>query len=461
MPRPRTISDRVVPASGDALVSFSILCTPVSGVTLEQFRKRLSLRTIREFLPDESTRRNVMNRLWALGFEVFPSSGPIVSARGPVRLFSDVFNVTLVKRVKKTRRPDSRRVDVQTSIETKGKRGIRPSDTVPQVLMVGLAQQPELATPSLPPEETGRYLHLPGDIAQLTRASAAHRQMLETGDRATGNGVTVAIVDGGFPPHPFLENHGYRITRIAAADASDPEVAPSGHGVGMLAGLFACAPDVRALAVKWGDNPIAALDAVMDYGGVQVASLSWGFDQGKKHSLPESPDTLLMIEARILEMIASGVTVVAAAGNGERFFPAMMPDVIAVGGVTVDGDDGLLAWGGGSSFTSLIYSGRRVPDVCGIAASAQIPTRAGTDAPGWRAGEGATSLATAQVAGVAALLLQKKPTLNPSEVREHLMHTAIDVEEGKTANKNAATTGDDLATGAGLVNALDAWTSVT
>jgi hypothetical protein len=430
-------------------------------VTLEQLRKRLSLTTIREFLPEETTRRNVMNRLWSLGFEVFPSSGPIVSARGPANLFSDVFAVQLVKRIRKIQLPDSRRVVAQRSIETLGKKPIRVPDAVPQTLMVGLAQQPELAIPSLPPEETGRNLHLPGDIAQLTRASAAHRQVLETGDRATGNGVTVAVVDAGFPRHPFLEEHGYRITRIAAADASDPEVAPSGHGVGMLAGLFACAPDVTALAVKWGDNPIAALDAVMDYGGVRVASLSWGFDQGKKHSLPTSPDTLLMIEARILEMIASGVTVVAAAGNGERFFPAMMPDVIAVGGVTVDEDDGLLAWDGASSFTSLIYSGRRVPDVCGIATRAQLPTRAGTAAPGWTSADGATSLATAQVAGVAALLIQKKPSLNPNEVREHLMHWATDVQQGKTASKNTATTGDDLATGAGLVNALDAWVNLT
>jgi hypothetical protein len=459
--RSRTTHERVARARAGDLVSFSILCTPISGVTLEQLRARLSLKTIREFLPDETTRRNVMNRLWSLGFEVFPSSGPIVSARGPAALFGDVFNVQLVKRVRKTPRPDSRRVLVQTSIETLNNKPIRVPETVPQTLMVGLAQQPELATPSLPPEETGRHLHLPGDIAQLTRASAAHRKVLTTGDRATGSGVIVAIVDAGFPKHPFLDEHGYRVTRIAAADATDPEIALSGHGVGMLAGLFACAPDVTALGVKWGDNPIAALDAVMDYGGVQVASLSWGFDQGRRHSLPTSPDTLLMIEARILEMIASGVTVVAAAGNGERFFPAMMPDVIAVGGVTVNADDELLAWKGASSFTSLIYSGRRVPDVCGIATRAQLPTRAGSASPGWVSADGATSLATAQVAGVAALLLQKKPTLRPNEVREHLMHWATDVEDGKTATKNVATTGDDLATGAGLVNALAAWENLT
>ena len=461
MKRPRTTSDRVVRASADDLVSFSILCTPISGATLDQLRERISLGTIQEFLPEDSTRRNVMNRLWSLGFEVFPSSGPIVSARGPVRLFSDVFTVQLVKRVRKTPRPDSRRVDVRTSLETLDNRGIRPSAAVPQTLMVGLAQLPELATPSLPQDETGRHLHLPGDIAQLTRASAAHRQALATGDRATGSGVTVAVIDGGFPQHPFLEEHGYRVTRIAATDTSDPEIASSGHGIGMLAGLFACAPDVTALAVKWGENPIVALDAVMDYGGVQVASLSWGFDQGRRHALPTSPDTLLMMQTRILEMIAAGVTVVAAAGNGERFFPAMMPDVIAVGGVTVDDDDGLLAWEGASSFTSLIYSGRRVPDLCGIATRALIPTRAGTAAPGWRSADGATSLATAQVAGVSALLLQKKPTLRPNEVRDHLMHSATDVEQGKTAAKNVAAKGDDLATGAGLVNALDALTSVT
>src|SRR5262249_55846750 len=73
---------------------------------------------------------------------------------------------------------------------------------------------------------------------------------------------------------------------------------------------------------------------------------------------------------------------------------------------------------------------------------------------GWALFSG-SSAAAPQLAGVAALLLAAKPGLTPAQVFEAITRTAIDVQGGRCHPRfnNAAVTGFDLATGAGLVNA--------
>jgi serine protease AprX len=450
---------RVSRAKPTEVVAFSVLCAPASGATLAEMRRRLSLRTIKEFQPDEDTVRRVVKRLWALGFDVIDGPGPVVAAQGTVRRFAEVFGVTLVKRTSTRRVPGTRRVLVETAIGLPDGARIASPAALPGALLVTVARPPRLTAALIPPAFTGRHMHLPGDIAQLMRASATHRRRLPSGDRATGGGITVAVIDGGFADHPFLGEHSYRITRVPTTDAPDPFDGGT-HGTAMLAGLFACAPDVDVLAVRYDLNPLVALNEVSDnHSDVRLVSLSWGYEQD---TVVSDPDDFIALEIKILTMIANGVTFVAAAGNsGDRNFPAMMPDVIAVGGVTIDAQDSLRAWSGATSFTSLIYTGRKVPDVCGIAGDVLLPLRNPGAKPAWAATPGGTSLATAQVAGIVALLLQKKPTLTPHQIRELLMSTATDVKKGSTVTPNKATTGHDLATGAGLANALDAWNNVT
>ena len=452
---------RVGRAKPDDIVAFSVLCVPASGATLQELRRGLSLKTVRQFQPDEDTVRRVMERLWALGFDVVDGPGPVVAAQGTVQRFAEVFNVKLVKRTITRRLPGSRRALREKSIGLSDRATIRSPAALPGALLVTVARPPKLTGTSIPPGISGRHMHLPGDIAQLMRASATHRRQLPDGDRATGGGVTVAVIDGGFADHPFLAEHDYRITKVPTVEAPDPSKGGT-HGPAMLAGLFACAPDVEVLAVRYDQNPLAALNEVSNHDDARIVCMSWGYDHSGLDALMSDPDELLTLEIKILTMIANGVTFVAAAGNeGAHNFPAMMPDVIAVGGVTIDVDDTLLAWSGASSFTSAIYAGRKVPDVCGIAALALLPFRESDAAPDWIPIPGGTSLATAQVAGIAALLLQKKPTLTPHQIRGHLMDTATDVKKGSTFTPHKAKAGGDLATGAGLVNALDAWNDVT
>jgi hypothetical protein len=63
------------------------------------------------------------------------------------------------------------------------------------------------------------------------------------------------------------------------------------------------------------------------------------------------------------------------------------------------------------------------------------------------------------VAGVAALLLQKKPGMSPAEVKDKLMATARDVTTGTSGTGETAGPGMDDATGAGLVDAK--WAYIT
>ena len=448
------ISERVVNARPSDLVSFSVVCRPATGATLKSMRRRLSVRTAREYLPSNETRQQVMSDLKALGFEVFDSRGPVVTARGPVKLFTNTFGGQFVKRIRKYAIPGSRLKRTETSIALRenSKRPKPNQRMTPEVMLVAVATRPRLAAPSLPTIDE-LTLHLPGDIAQLTRASATHRRAVAGGDRATGGGVTVAVIDSGFADHPYYREHDYRITRLAASDVTaDPaDDDDEQHGTYMLAGVFACAPDVHVLAIKF-DNPITALDDAMA-SGAQVVSLSWG--------IPPSDDLVLPLQQTIVTMLAEGVTFVAAAGNlGAINFPATMPEVIAVGGVAVDADDSLSAWDGASSYKSPLLNTRQVPDVCGIASGTWVPLPLSVYPEGWEALSGATSFATGQVAAVAALLLQKDPALTPEEVRDRITSTATDVTTGKSFSNHKAKKGRDLATGFGLVNALEAWNSV-
>jgi subtilisin family serine protease len=78
------------------------------------------------------------------------------------------------------------------------------------------------------------------------------------------------------------------------------------------------------------------------------------------------PNSLKALEAEIQAAVESGITVVFSAGNGHYSFPGMMPEVIAAGGVFVDAHGAMKASDYASAFPSAIYSGRSVPDFCGL-----------------------------------------------------------------------------------------------
>jgi subtilisin family serine protease len=227
----------------------------------------------------------------------------------------------------------------------------------------------------------------------------------------------------------------------------------------------------------------------------QVISVSLGYDLvesdpttgarlSDKH-LTTLPRNLVALEAEIQAAVAAGTVVVFSAGNGHVSFPGMMPEVISAGGVFIDAQGHMQASDYASAFQSRIYSGRQVPDFCGLvgmlpnADYIMLPIPSGceidqensthdettaTDAWGVFSG---TSAAAPQLAGVCALLLEKNPGLSPSDIKSVLRRTSRDVLVGHAnpaSNKGdpplQAGAGDDGATGAGLVDAFAAWQQV-
>ncbi len=469
------IDRELTPQRGER-VSFEVLCRPRSGGGVQEVAAELTLDNLDRCSPDERTMAGVAKHLQTLGFTVFvDDASTSVSAEGPFELFETAFRTGLRKR-ERTLKTGTR----EHTFEFFDTRKDAPEPNiagVPGALHAAIQRPPIFFQSPLPPPVKYFHLCVPGDVALLTNASATHRRRTAAGDRATGAGVRLAMIDTGFFMHPYHVRHGYRLTPVLAGDAiGPPDLDPSGHGTGEVANIFACAPDAQVFGVKMGANPVLSFDKAMAF-GPRVISNSWGYHLPGVTTLPPA---LVPLRLKILSIVASGVTVVFSGGNGHISFPGMMPEVIAAGGVYADNKGALRASDYASSFTSLIYPGRNVPDFCGlvglspgahyimlpiprgceidsILGGVPFPTKdETTTSDGWGVFSG-TSAAAPQVAGICALLLQKKPALTPNQVKTILRGTAVDVTTGTSYHGDVAVVGPDRATGTGLVDALRAW----
>jgi subtilisin family serine protease len=345
-----------------------------------------------------------------------------------------------------------------------------------------------------PPPVDYFHLEMPKDVPALLKVDAVHKA------GTTGQGVRVVMVDSGFAhgSHPFFKAHGFKSTVDLAPHADNDKTDPNGHGTGESTNIFAVAPGATFIGVKvdndedprQGASMLEGFQAALQH-QPHIISISMGYDlrndsTGKQ--LAELPGSLAALEAEVQAAVASGIVVVFSAGNGHFSFPGMMPDVISAGGVFVDQTGNMKASDYASAFESKIYSGRHVPDFCGLvgmlphATYIMFPIPGGceidheTSQPqdgstgdgtvvddGWGVFSG-TSAAAPQLAGVCALLLSKNPGLKPTDIKAILRRTARDVASGHANPASSddgvpmqASTGDDGATGAGLVDAFAAW----
>lgn len=325
----------------------------------------------------------------------------------------------------------------------------------------------------VPPQISVFHLRVE-DVSRIVRAYRCHRQGW------TGRGVRVAMADSGFARHPFFDHYDFNITRITTPSTSSAGVDESGHGTGESANALVIAPDCVFFGIKHDDYSAEALETSLAQ-NPKVITNSWGWDidnqslNDLKIDDPNLYNELVDVERIIKDAIASGVSVVFSAGNGHRAFPGCMPDVISVGGTSVNAVGDLSASSYASSFVSKFYPSRNTPDFCGIVGEfgshpmkghIMLPVPNGCELEGdnmpptqsnkgWGIFSG-TSAAAPQIAGVIALVLSVNPHLTPSEIKGILASTATDVVKGTTAHGETATAGRDLATGSGLVNALNA-----
>ena len=269
-----------------------------------------------------------------------------------------------------------------------------------------------LAAPPAPPSQASNksgyndpYADLQRDVAELS-LSAVHRV-------ATGKGVKVGVVDTGLDlDHPDLRG------RIAGAgnyvESGERSFTSDVHGTavaGILAaasnnqvGIVGVAPEALLYAFKacWQEPPASrqavcdsytlarAVDAALGQ-GVQVLNLS----------LSGPPDPFL---SRLLGAAIAKRTVVVAAYDGalaDGGFPASRDGVLGVGAEARAGDPrGVVG----------------KPPLVGPAVDVlSTAPRASYDF------FNGSSFAAAHVAGVAALLLERKPSLTAAEMRELLV----------------------------------------
>ncbi len=247
---------------------------------------------------------------------------------------------------------------------------------------------------------------------------------------ATGSNVLVAVIDSEIDlEHPDLA--GAIVERFDAVGRPDK---PDAHGTGMAGAIAArqklmgIAPGARILAIhafstEAKESPQATTRHIL-------AGLEWAIKKGARvinmsFAGPYDP----MLQLAMKNAREKGVVLIAAAGNAgpksPPLYPAADPNVIAV--TATDEDD------------QLFEGANQGPHVAVAAPGVNILEPAPNDTYQVTTG---TSVAAAHVSGVAALLMERNPALDPVAVHEILTMSA----------RNVGSTGRDDKFGWGLVD---------
>jgi subtilisin family serine protease len=276
-----------------------------------------------------------------------------------------------------------------------------------------------LAEEQAPPASSDQYA--PGKL----KLAQAHRL-------AKGSRVLVAVIDSQVDAeHPDLAD------AIAGSFEAAGGESPHSHGTGMAGAIAArrtmlgTAPAVGLLTVN--AFSMKARNAEGTTFNI-LKGLDWAVEKGARvvnmsFAGPSDP----RLREALAKASRKGVVLIAAAGNaGPRsppLFPAADPNVIAVTATDVE---------------DAVFSGANRGEHVAVAApGVEILAPAPDGTYQFTTG---TSVASAEVSGIAALLLERNPALTPSEVRRILIDTAQDL----------GPKGRDRDFGAGLVNALKA-----
>jgi subtilisin family serine protease len=248
----------------------------------------------------------------------------------------------------------------------------------------------------------------------IVQAPLAHR-------RATGQGVTVAVLDTGIDPtHPLLEEHTLPGFDFVDGDADPTEVSNAidddgdgavdegfGHGTFVAGLVLGAAPDAQILPVRVLDSDArgsasavaAGIEFAVDQ-GADVINLSLGM-RGRSE----------VLRGAVRFAISRGVTVVASTGNGADTravdFPGGVASVVAVSALSESG--GRASFANASSRTAVAAPG---VDLVGPYPDGRWGTWSGT------------SFSAALVSGGAALVKERRPGLSPKRVRRLIQRRA-------------------------------------
>jgi subtilisin family serine protease len=244
--------------------------------------------------------------------------------------------------------------------------------------------------------------------------SAAKLRLPQAHEFATGGQVLVAVIDGRVDAsHP--EFAGGVVESVNATEAADADDAPAGHATAMAGAIIAharlmgVAPAARILAIRafssaGGRNESTTL-AILKSIDLAVARHARVINMS--FAGPLDPE----IQRSLAAAYRKGIVLIAAAGNAgpksPPLYPAADPNVIAV--TATDSADHLFARSNRGRYIAVAAPG--------VDVIAPAPREAYQMTTG-------TSVATAEVSGIAALLIGVRPTLTPQAVRQALVSTA-------------------------------------
>jgi subtilisin family serine protease len=236
-------------------------------------------------------------------------------------------------------------------------------------------------------------------------------RLAEVHQLAKGDNIRVAVIDSEIDAkHPDLEG-----AIEARYDAVGPADKPHPHGTGMAGAiasqrkLMGVAPGARILAIRaFGGGSTGAQGTTMQI----VRGLDWAIGQGAKivnmsFAGPKDPTLQKAFKAAYDRR----AVLIAAAGNAGPKSPPLYPgadaNVIAVS--ATDADDKVYPNANRGKYVVVAAPG---VDILVPAPDGNYEFTTGT------------SVAAAHVSGVAALLLQRDPTLDPAAILQILTSTA-------------------------------------
>jgi len=448
----------------------------ISGQSMFQPGQRINAFNSVAFASPSNVISAAIARLRANGFDILQVTPQTINIAGPPDAFERAFRTKIVE--KEFDLPSGDTTTHLDSPDTQMLGLVSTTGTLMSDVLEGVALEVPRSyfqSSVTPPEVAYPHLNIPQDVAAGCNASLLHSLGIN------GAGVKVAMVDSGWFRHPYFDAQHYKVAPVVLGPAaSEPDHDESGHGTGESANIFSIAPACELHPVKANFvNTTGAFNSAVAL-MPQIITCSWG-----SHSPFALTAQDMVLSASIGAAVASGITVIFSAGNGHAGFPGQHPDVISAGGAHLLPDGSLEASNYSSGFDSMIFAGRRVPDVCGLVGMrpkaiyimlpvepndkidvensvGAFPDGDETEAgDGWAAFSG-TSAAAPQLAGAVALMKQVVPAMSPANVRAVLAATARDVFQGMCSpvpglhNGLPANFGIDGATGPGLVDVFNA-----
>jgi hypothetical protein len=227
----------------------------------------------------------------------------------------------------------------------------------------------------------------------------------------TGQRVVVAMIDTGVDAsHPYLAG-----SVTDAFNALGGEDGADEHGTAMAGAivehgeLTGVAPGARLLSVRAfarSASKNATLDAI-------IKGLDWAVEHGARVvNMSFAGPRATFLEPPIAAAYRRNVVLVAAAGNdGPRAapaYPGALAEVIAV--TATDSDDRVFDHANRGRYIAVAAPG---VDVVAPILNAAVKPVTGT------------SIAAAHVSGLAALLIERNPSLRPEDIRRILTTTAV------------------------------------